>query len=678
MKRLQRILKSNVTYVFLSLIAITYLFWKFSVPRESIYSPDDSSFEGVVARRVITDNKISFEIEALENLICNYYSDDEEEKTNLWNEITLGSKVDIEASLGVPSANTVPNTFNYKEYLYNKGTFYTCTIRSIEVSEKSKNPMYIVKNFIIDRIMSFDTKDYLYTMIIGDKSLMDEEILDEYRENGITHLFAISGMHIGLFAAIIIWFLKKFGIKDKSANIIVAVFIWFYAFLAGFGASVMRAGTLFTFLAIDKLFDLKIDKIKILLLAGFTLVFSNYRIITDIGFIYSFVTTFGLIWANKTISKHKVLGTSLVASLYSLPITINNFYKFNLASILFNVIFVPFVSAVIYPLCLLTFFVRWCEPALSFMIRIMEFVSSVCANIGFLKFVVPEMSIWVVMIYYMILLLFMRKNLYKVSFILLGIVFLNKLKPILDTNAYVTFLDVGQGDSAIIIAPRSEEVILIDTGGKVGNKSSYKVSDNTITYLNSLGVDRIDYLILTHGDADHAGDAMNIIEKLAVKHVILNKGEHNVIEKKIISSGVNVIDSYGGNLDLKSLNDKDWKDENSNSIVNSLRIEGFSFLFMGDAGIEVEEFIQKKYNLKNIDILKVGHHGSKTSSGELFINSINPKYSIISVGQNNRYGHPNKEVLNVLDDSKTYRTDVDGSIVFKIKANKLEIETCSP
>ena len=99
---------------------------------------------------------------------------------------------------------------------------------------------------------------------------------------------------------------------------------------------------------------------------------------------------------------------------------------------------------------------------------------------------------------------------------------------------------------------------------------------------------------------------------------------------------------------------------------------------MGDAGVEVEEDLIEKYNLQDIDVLKVGHHGSKTSSSIEFINEINPKYSIISVGKNNRYGHPNKEVLNNLYNSKIYRTDQDGSIMFKIKNNKLKIKTCSP
>jgi competence protein ComEC len=101
-------------------------------------------------------------------------------------------------------------------------------------------------------------------------------------------------------------------------------------------------------------------------------------------------------------------------------------------------------------------------------------------------------------------------------------------------------------------------------------------------------------------------------------------------------------------------------------------------MFMGDAGITTEKEILSKYNLPNIDVLKVGHHGSKTSSDNVFINEINPRYSIISVGKKNRYGHPNKEVLDNLQSSIIYRTDQDGSIMFKIKNNKLKIETCSP
>ena len=135
-----------------------------------------------------------------------------------------------------------------------------------------------------------------------------------------------------------------------------------------------------------------------------------------------------------------------------------------------------------------------------------------------------------------------------------------------------------------------------------------------------------------------------------------------------------MIDKYK----LYFLNTGVYDNENDNSSVIYLNYNNYKFLFMGDASVEREKNILEKYNISNIDVLKVGHHGSKTSSGKNFIDEISPKYSIISVGKNNRYGHPNKEVLDSLEDSKIYRTDIDGSIIFKIQNNKLKIETCSP
>ena len=210
--------------------------------------------------------------------------------------------------------------------------------------------------------------------------------------------------------------------------------------------------------------------------------------------------------------------------------------------------------------------------------------------------------------------------------------------------------------------------------------------NKTIPYLKSVGIKSIDYLILTHGDYDHMGEAINLVNNFKVKNVVFNCGEFNNLENELIK----VLDKkkikyYSCikelNIDkykLQFLNTKEYDNENDNSNVIYTELDGYKFMFMGDAGVEKEKDILEKYNISGIDILKIGHHGSKTSSSKEFINEINPNYSIISVGKNNRYGHPNKEVLNNLSDSKIYRTDQDGSIMFKIKNYKLKIETCSP
>ena len=178
---------------------------------------------------------------------------------------------------------------------------------------------------------------------------------------------------------------------------------------------------------------------------------------------------------------------------------------------------------------------------------------------------------------------------------------------------------------------------------------------------------------------------MNLVEDFKVEKVIFNCGSYNNLEKELIK----VLDKKNLkyyscikelNIDknkLYFLQTKEYDNENDNSNVIYTELNGYKFMFMGDASITTERELLDKYNLPNIDVLKVGHHGSKTSSSKQFITEINPKYSIISVGKNNRYGHPNKEVLDNLRDTKIYRTDVDGSIMFKIKNNILRIETCS-
>ena len=174
------------------------------------------------------------------------------------------------------------------------------------------------------------------------------------------------------------------------------------------------------------------------------------------------------------------------------------------------------------------------------------------------------------------------------------------------------------------------------------------------------------------------GEASNIVNNLKVETVIFNCGSYNNMEKELIKQlNKKNIEYYTciNKLNIKDiklyfLNQKDYGNENDNSNVIYTKIYNKTFLFMGYAGVEVENDIIENYELNNIDYLKIGHHGSPTSSSKNFIETINPKNSIISVGENNKYGHPNKKVLNNLKNSKIYRTDIDGSIMFKFKNNK--------
>ena len=287
-----------------------------------------------------------------------------------------------------------------------------------------------------------------------------------------------------------------------------------------------------------------------------------------------------------------------------------------------------------------------------------------------------------IILFYVFLIVFVKFNKRIFLLLCLFIVLIDLIFPYLDCNSIVYFFDVNQGDSSLIVTPYRKEVIMIDTGGIKGRK----VSDNVVSFLKNSGINAIDYLILTHGDFDHMGDAISLVENFKVENVIFNCGELNelemdlikVLDRKKISYYSCIKELYIEDNNLYFLNNKDYGNENDNSSVIYTELSNYRFLFMGDAGADVEEDLMVKYNFQDIDVLKIGHHGSKTSSGKEFINAINPRYSLISVGENNRYGHPNKEVLENLKESKIYRTDLDGSILFKIKNNKINVETFAP
>lgn len=181
-----------------------------------------------------------------------------------------------------------------------------------------------------------------------------------------------------------------------------------------------------------------------------------------------------------------------------------------------------------------------------------------------------------------------------------------------------------------------------------------------------------------HGDADHAGYALELLNNFKVINKYTNKGRKNTLEKKININSLEIKYMSIDKIEIYSLNNNIYNNENKDSLVLLIKIYNKNFLFMADADKEVEKTIIEKYNLKDIDFLKVGHHGSKTSTSVSFINKINPKYSIISVGKNNKFGHPNTETLETLKNTKIIRTDKAGTIKITINKNESLINTYSP
>ena len=669
MKVLKNILKLKVLIpVCILLLSISFFYSK-----KSIYSNETKVYGYIKSYKVVNDY-VTFYLSSKEDLVCTY-------KSSSFN-YNLGDYVLLEGSLELPSNNTIFNLFNYKKYLKYEGINYIFNVSSITKLKDNKNIFYGVKNYIMKKINSNINKNYLYTFILGNDDFIDDDVIESYRVNGISHLFSLSGMHISIFTMVI---LKIFD-KCKFKDLIAIVFILFYLSIT-YSESILRASVMFILFKLNK--KLKVSNINIMILTLIIALLIDIHIIFKMGFQYSYLTSLFLVLYSNLIKRYKfkTLVTSLIAFFVTMPITINSFFKVNFLSVILNLIFIPCVSILLFPLTLLSV-VLPISNILHKFILVFENFSIFVSKFDVLVIVFSKINILFILIYYIVLLFVLNsilKHTYKNIFLMLFVILLWKYKVYMNPNMIVTYIDVRQGDSTLIQLPYNRGVILIDTGGVknyIDNTVNERVGENIVSYLNSLGINKIDYLILSHGDFDHIGNFYIIQNKINIKNVVFNCAEFNDLEKDIIKN----INSYCSCIDgiklngyvFSFLNTKKFNNENDNSSVIYFNYFNYKFLFMGDAGVEKEKDILDKYNLSNVDVLKIGHHGSKTSSSKEFINEINPNYSIISVGKNNRYGHPNKEVLNNLSNSKIYRTDQDGSIMFKIKNNKLKIETCGP
>ena len=688
--KLRKILLCDIFFYSLLFLTIIYLlfFIKFN-ELDHLYNIENTNFKLTIKDIKTDGDKLSLEFK--ENLIGTYYFNTLEEKNYFLDNICIGDILDVNGTLNIPSNNTIPNTYNYKKYLYHKNIEYTLSIKEYRLLIKNKNIFIKIKNFFYKRIDSIDNA-YLYAFILGKSSYIDYESYNNYKINGVTHLFALSGLHVSLFSSILLLILGKLKIEERTKYLLTSLFLLFFSFIASFTPSILRATIFFILSSINTIYYFYVKPKNILYITFIILILINPNYIFNTGFILSFTITFFILLFNENHNKTSILIISIVSFLSSVPIIINMSYEINIIGFINNLFFIPFVSYIVFPLSLLTIIFNKLNTILLFFVSIMEKVSFYSTKIFNICLIFQKLTTIEIIVYYILLILIIKnKKKFILPLIVLMIIIL--LKSSFNNSDKVYFIDVGQGDSSLIVTKENKS-ILIDTGGKTTyekeswkkHNKDYNLMINTmIPFFKSIGLKKIDYLILTHGDYDHMGEAINLINNFKVDTVIFNCGLYNNLEKELIQVlDEKHIEYYScikelniDNNKLQFLKTKLYDNENDNSNVIYTELNGYRFMFMGDASITTEGEILRKYNLEDIDVLKVGHHGSRTSSSKEFITKINNNYSIISVGKNNRYGHPNKEVLKNLENSKIYRTDMDGSILFKID-NKLKIENCPP
>lgn len=667
MKRLRHISQSKhlIKIITIIIFIITLLYTNY-YPFKSKYTKDDKEFIGIVTKYEVKEDKITIEIKAKEKLLITYKYQDKE-----FNNLSYGDKIKVKGTLITPSKNTNQNTFNYQKYLYYKKIYYLVEATSINKIANNNNYLYTIKNTLYQKIDKLKSSNYIKTLLFCDNTL-SKEIKESYRINGISHLFSVSGMHINFFVSIIYLYLNKITYNKRIKYLITNIFIITYLILFP-SSSLLRSAVMSILYSINYLLKLKIKKIDILLLTLGVSLLINPFIIYDLGYIYSYTITFFLVLSSSTLKKknkiNKIIYISLLSFLVSIPITIYNSYEINIISILLNIILVPIISIIILPLTILTYIFPILDSILYLFANTLETISLFISKINITKIIFPKPSLLIIVLYYIIFLLsYQNKKYFYLNIILLIIIYIS---PYLNSNFEVVMFEVGEADCHLIKYPYNKNTILIDTG-----KNEYKIKNEVIPYLKSIGIKKIDYLIITHGDEDHIGGSITLINNFQVKNVILNKGTFTDLEKELIKNlnkkkipyQININKINLSNHTIYLLNNTKYNNENDNSIITYFTYQKYKFLYMGDASITTEDNLLENYNLNNISILKVGHHGSNTSSSKDFISQINSSISLISVGKNNIYHHPNKEVINNLSKSRIYRTDINNMVKLTINS----------
>lgn len=565
-----------------------------------------------------------------------------------------------------------------------------------------------LSNKIIQNVdKQFEEKEagLLKGILIGNKETLDENVEEDFKNSNLSHMLAVSGAHVSYIILGITTIFRKAKINKRISKIFTILILLFFILLVGNTPSVLRACIMAIYIIVAGLVYRKPSMLPSLNVSLIIILIYNPYLIFDIGLLLSYGGTIGIIlFANRFINVEennnqnklkKVLDyikqmfiVSISANIIILPIMAYNFNTISLTFFISNILAGPILGIVvilgfIYIIISIIFspLSQILGTILNIFLKILILIADVSSKIPFSKIYVKTTSIVFIICYYLCICLFLwiisKSKKYKFEkklisiikskrfiSILIIIVLLFQIIKINSNNFTIHFIDVGQGDSTLITTTSGKN-ILIDGGGS----ESFDVGEQTLLpYLLDRGVTKLHYCIISHFDTDHVGGILSILEKIKIEKIIIsrqgeNSDNYQEFLEKVKKEKIEVILVKKGNV-LKI--DKNvsieilWPKEeqitqnilNNNSIVAKLTYNNFSMLLTGDIEQIAEEKILREYKntlkLKST-VLKVAHHGSKSSSIQEFLDAVNPKIALIGVGKKNTFGHPNEGVIERLE-----------------------------
>ncbi len=495
-KKLKIILHSKIFWglwiVFIFLYIFIFLQQPFLEAKEEAIS-----FEGKIVEYIwdFQSKKIKLTLKKGSKKELIFYNYQEGEEETLKEVIQYGNLIKGNGKKIIPSKNTIPNTFNYQKYLKSIGYDYYIVSNKIECFKSGSIHEKIHESFR-DYLEKKKESVYYKTLLLGIKENWSKKREQIFRENGISHLFVISGLHLGFLFGIVQQILKKF-FRIKKIPILCSFFFLslYYSFLTK-SVSSERAYNFFFLLTLNELTNLNLKSKQIYLLNIGMQLLKNPFLFFNIGFQYSVCLSFTfLFFPLKEKSKWKrILKNSFLAFFVSFPITLNQSFMINPWSILINLIMIPFLSGILFPVLLFSFVIPYLLNGVSFLFTIMEWCNVLFCQLPFSHINVAKMPNYLFWSYYFCFFLTIYLKQKKILFFWFFLWSIFLFAPKFDSTGYFYFIDVGQGDCTLIISPYQKEVLLVDTGNE-----SESLKNNLILFLKSLGIQKINYLILTHG-----------------------------------------------------------------------------------------------------------------------------------------------------------------------------------
>ena len=627
-----------------------------------------------------------------------------------------GDRLEVQGKLEKPLPQVNPGGFSEQEYWRQKGIGYKLSaIKVGQVLEKSRGLQRYtalareeVYNLINNNLPKAEA-GMLIGLLLGDKKAIDADFYSTAQRMGIAHVFAVSGLHVGVVLAFYLGTARFLKLSPTITVTGAIILLGSYSLLVGFTPSVVRA-SIMGMLAILSVKWLKFkDFYTILAAAALLIILSDPLSIFTIGFQLSFITTWGLFYflplARRLFSflPNKgalVIGVPVAAQMAALPITLYHFNTLSLLAPLMNLIVVPIVS-ILVPLLFgaLLFASIWVKLAQPFIFLSGGIAYTLSGFIDYFTRVFSEGHVYLarpslifIGCYYLFLIGLREVDRFKekipkipfkiklsLVFILIFILLVGTIPRPLPLE--VAFLDVGQGDGAVIKTPYNQYVII--DGGP---------GSTTVTqYLRYKGVNKVALVILSHPDADHINGLYKVMQEFTVETLLVPPDvdqSQELAELKDLAEKkeTRIIEGKQG-ITLKlqpevkfqviapDINKMENLDSNNASLIVNCIYGKQDFLFTGDVDKEV---LLKLLPLNRvIEIIKIPHHGSRGSYVENFYQELNPAAAVISVGRGNRYGHPHSEVLEGLEDAgiNVYRTDKQGALIFETDGEDIWVKT---